>query len=251
MSFEEMHKQNNPLLMCNVWDVPSAKSAEKMKFEAIGTSSAAMAAILGYSDGEEMSFLELERIVKQIKAHTVLPLSVDLESGYSQNPVEIAEHIKQLYTIGVVGVNLEDSVVLKNRKLVDASQFSRVILEIKKRLKKDNISVFLNIRTDTFLLKCPNTIEETKKRIQLYEDAGADGIFIPCIEKEEDVSSIVRSTRLPVNVMCMPNLSDFETLKMLGVKRISMGNFLFDEMYTNYEKMIALIKAQKSFKSIF
>lgn len=64
-----------------------------------------------------------------------------------------------------------------------------------------------------------------KKRIDLYNKAGVDGIFVPCIENAEDIKEIVNYTRLPINVMCMPNLPDFEILKNLGVKRISMGNF--------------------------
>ena len=63
-------------------------------------------------------------------------------------------------------------------------------------------------------------IEETKKRIQLYENAGANGIFIPCIKNIADIKEIVTYTKLPINVMCVPNLPNFDTLTQLGVKRI-------------------------------
>lgn len=107
------------------------------------------------------------------------------------------------------------------------------------------------MRTDTFILLKENVIEETKKRIQLYENAGADGIFTPFIEKENDIKAIVNATNLPINVMCRPYLPDFETLTRLGVKRISMGNYFFDEMYHKIEGAIQTVLNQNSFKSIF
>ncbi|MRM83099.1 isocitrate lyase/phosphoenolpyruvate mutase family protein [Riemerella anatipestifer] len=251
MKFKNLHNQNTPLLIANVWDVPSAKIAEELNFQAIGTSSAAIASLFGYQDGEEMSFTELRYVVKRIAENTNLPLSVDLESGYSRDPKEIANHIKELSILGVVGVNIEDSIVDETRSLLDAKKFANTIFEIVENLQKENIDVFINVRTDTFLLKVPNTIKETKKRIKLYENAGAKGIFVPCIEQISDIEEVVKCTQLPINVMCMPNLPDFDTLKKLGVKRISMGNFIFDNMYCQFRHKTEEILNRQSFKPIF
>lgn len=251
MEFKNLHIQNKPLLIANVWDVPSTKTAEKLNFPAIGTSSSAIAKLLGYNDGEEMEFSELEYFVKRISVNTNLPLSVDLESGYSRKPKEIVNHIKKLAEIGVVGINIEDSIVNEKRILLDADDFAKTLSEIKEQLEKEKIDVFINVRTDTFILLQENVIEETKKRIQLYQNAGANGIFTPCIEKENDIKNIVDSTNLPINVMCMPKLPDFETLTKLGVRRISMGNFLFDRMCNKYEGTLQGVLDQNSFKSIF
>ena len=251
MEFKNLHNQEKPLLIGNVWDVPSAKTAEKLNFQAIGTSSSAIASILGYNDGEEMEFSELEYFVKRIALNTNLPLSVDLESGYSRKPKEIVNHIKRLVELGVVGINIEDSVVKEKRILLEVEDFTKTLTEIKKQLETQNIDIFLNVRTDTFILLQENVIEETKKRIHWYKNAGADGIFTPCIEKEKDIETIVNSTNLPINVMCMPNLPDFDTLTKLGVKRISIGNFLFDKMYGKFEETVQTVLNQNSFKSIF
>lgn len=251
MKFKKLHKQKSPLLICNVWDVPSAKIAEKLNFQAIGTSSSAIATILGYQDGEEISFSELEYVVKRIASNTYLPLSVDLESGYSRESKDIVDHIKRLADLGVVGINIEDSIIHKKRTLVDAVEFSETLSEVTKRLAKEDVDMFINVRTDTFLLGHTNVIEETKKRIRLYEKVGANGIFTPCIEKISDIKEIVNCTSLPVNVMCMPNLPDFDTLNEIGVKRISMGNFLFDKMYNQFEQTTAVVLKQKSFKNVF
>jgi 2-methylisocitrate lyase-like PEP mutase family enzyme len=241
MEFKNLHNQDKPLLIGNVWDVPSTKTAKKLNFQAIGTSSSAIASILGYNDGEEMEFSELEYFVKRIALNTNLPLSVDLESGYSRKPKEIVNHIKRLAKLGIVGINIEDSIVNEKRILLNANDFAKTLKEIKGELEKENVDVFINVRTDTFILLQENVIEETKKRIQLYQNAGANGIFIPCIEKGNDIKTIVDSTSLPINVMCMPNLPNFETLTKLGVKRISMGNFLFDKMYNKFEESLQTV----------
>jgi 2-methylisocitrate lyase-like PEP mutase family enzyme len=252
MKFKNLHNQDKPLLIGNVWDVASTKTAEKLNFQAIGTSSSAIATLLGYNDGEEMEFSELEYFIKRISLNTNLPLSVDLESGYSRKPKEIINHIKRLVEIGVVGINLEDSLVQNGKRvLLNADDFKKTLTEIKQNLENENIDVFINVRIDTFILLQENVIEETKKRIQLYQIAGADGIFIPGIEKEIDIKTIVNSTALPINVMCMPNLPNFDTLTKLGVKRISMGNFLFDKMYNQLEQITKTVLDQQSFNSIF
>jgi len=251
MSFKKLHKQNNPLVICNVWDVASVKSAEKLNFQAIGTSSAAIATMLGYEDGEQMSFSELIYIVKRIMRNTELPVTVDIETGYSNDPKEIASHIKILSDLGVVGINIEDSNVLNERTLINADDFAKKLSEIKKELAKENVSIFINVRTDTFLLGIENTLEECVERIKLYESVGADGIFVPCIEKEEDIIAVIKSTELPVNVMCMPNLPDFDMLSKLGVKRISMGNFMFDKINNHFESTLNSVLQTQSFKPIF
>ena len=251
MNFKKLHQQDTPLLIGNVWDVASAKVAEELNFKAIGTSSGAIATMLGYRDGEEMSFAELEYIVGRIIANSDLPLSVDLESGYSRDPIEIANHIKRLVDLGVVGVNLEDSVVQEERIFLEAEKFAQTISTIKTQLQKEAATVFLNIRTDTFLLNHPSPLEESFRRIQLYENAGADGIFIPCIEKSADISAIVAATTLPLNVMSMPNLPDFKTLHQLGVQRISMGNFLFNKINEHHETTLNSILTAQSFNPIF
>ena len=107
---------------------------------------------MGYKDGEEIAFDELEYIVKPILLNTSLPLSVDIESGYSKNPLEIAHHIKRLIRLGVVGINIEDSVMEDGRVLLNAYEFSHILLEVKKLLLESNLDIFINVRIDTFCL---------------------------------------------------------------------------------------------------
>ncbi|MFK7932386.1 MAG: isocitrate lyase/phosphoenolpyruvate mutase family protein [Saprospiraceae bacterium] len=250
-TFKSYHQQTAPLLIANVWDVASAKTAKELGFTAIGTSSGAMATMLGYNDGEEISFEELEYLVKRITTTVNIPLSVDLEAGYSRDPQQIVAHIQLLARLGVKGINLEDSLVFGERKMVNATEFSDLIKQIKKGLLAQQMEIFLNIRTDTFLLNLPDALPETIERAQLYQSAGADGLFVPCIEQVSDIQQLVQQVDLPLNVMCMPNLPDFSTLQQLGVKRISMGNFAFNQMQQQLKKSYQDILHNRSFQSIF
>lgn len=252
LKFKELHQQTQPIIIGNVWNVQSAKIFEKLNFQAIGTSSAAIAHSLGYEDGEQMPFSDMLFIVERIRKNISLPLTVDLEFGYGQSATEISNNIIALEKLGVVGINIEDSIIKKGkRKLKDSLQFSQLLKDIKSTLTQQNISVFINVRCDAFLLNLPNAIQVAIERMEKYEQAGADGIFLPCITNEDDIATVVSQTNLPINVMCMPQLPNFETLEKMGVKRISMGNFLNNYAYTFLEKMTNKILNEQSFNGLF
>lgn len=251
MTFKELHQQDGPLILCNVWDAKSAQTAEKLNFQAVGTSSSALANSLGYEDGEHIRFADLLFVVRHIVRSTSLPVSVDLEGGYSRDPMEIADHMAQLAEIGVVGVNFEDSVLQKSRTQLPAEAFAHTLSLVRSQLDKQGIEMFINLRTDAFLLKQPNATQESITRIRLYESAGADGIFVPCITQESDIQAIVEATTLPVNVLAFPGLPDFQALTDLGVKRMSMGGFLFHDLYNTYEQMLVTVRRDQQFTSIF
>ncbi|HHR5880943.1 TPA: isocitrate lyase/PEP mutase family protein [Providencia alcalifaciens] len=252
MNFIELHNQNKPLLIANVWDAGSAIAAQQAGYQALGTSSAAIAATLGYEDGESISFDELFYIVSRIKSVSNLPLSVDVEAGFGDTSEEIAINLKRLIQLGVVGINLEDSRVINGvRQLGDATIFSEALKEIRAALILEDSPLFLNIRTDTYLLNHEQSLEETLFRGRLYKAAGADGLFVPCLTLENDIEIISKSISLPLNVMCMPNLPKFERLGILGVKRISMGNFIHSALQTKLRDLMLTIQSQQTFAGVF
>lgn len=250
--FRKLHQESEPLFLGNVWNVQSAKIFEKLNFKAIGTSSAAIAHSLGYEDGEQISFDEYFYIIERIVKSVNIPVSVDLESGYGKTISEIVNHIEKLINIGVVGINLEDSFMENGERIIlNKTDFYEKIKAITEELQSKNLDVFLNLRSDTFLLGLPNALEETIERIKLLETLKIDGIFLPCITNEREIKVITEQTNLPINVMCMPDLPDFETLKKLGVKRVSSGNFLNNKIYGNLETLIVETQKENSFKPVF
>jgi 2-methylisocitrate lyase-like PEP mutase family enzyme len=241
--FYQLHHGQNPLLLANAWNVKSAQLIEKAGFEAIATSSGAIANSLGYEDGEKMPFNELLYIVQRIKACTTTPLSVDMERGYSDDLNVLTDNIQKLLDCGVSGINLEDA---QGEEI-----YLRKIERIKNYLTKTNQQLFLNARTDVFLQKLPTPLETTLKRAKFYQDAGADGLFVTAVPDADVIKEITRSTTLPVNVVATPSLSSIETLTNSGVKRISMAGFLYGATYKQLGKISETIKIENSFAPLF
>ncbi|QHJ09896.1 hypothetical protein FX988_00104 [Paraglaciecola mesophila] len=261
MTFRALHQQQEPLIICNVWDVPSAQLGEKLGYKALGTSSAAIARMLGVNDGEQVLFSELIYLVKRILSAVNVPLTVDIESGYGRSSEQVANNLLQLARLGVAGVNIEDSRVTTvsdgqppQRVLQSGQALAKVIKEVKHHLCAKGIDMFLNVRTDTYLLGGGDNeqiLADTQARIALYQQAGADGIFVPGVMALPDIRAIVNTTDLPVNVMCMPGLANFTELKACGVKRISMGNFVYENMLGSLATTLTHIREQGSFDSLF
>lgn len=252
MNFAELHNHHEPILIANVWDAASAIAAQEAGYRALGTSSAAIASTLGYEDGQGMPFDELFYVVTRIQAVSNLPLSVDMEAGYGNSAEEIAANLRRLAQTGVSGVNLEDSRVINGgRQLDDVSDFSRNLRTVCDALRRENYNLFLNIRTDTYLLGHEDVLQETILRGQSYKVAGADGLFVPCLTSEKDMSLIAEATGLPLNVMCMPNLPSFDRLKLSGVSRISMGNFVHSAMQSKLTDVLHAIRTRQTFEGLF
>lgn len=250
--FRTLHRAKELFILPNAWDAKSAILLEEAGFSAVGTSSAAVAAALGYGDGENMSFNEYLFVIKRIMASVKIPVTVDLEMGYGKTNEAILGNLLLLTDLGVAGINIEDSFIEgSKRSLKNEEPFAKTITHLKEGLASHNAALFINIRCDTYILNVNNKQEETTKRLRVYETTGADGIFLPCISNENDIAEAVNSTRLSVSVMCIPGLPDFDTLKKLGVKRASMGPFLFNKVYNNISTLSQTITHNKSFQSIF
>ena len=249
--FRDLHFQQEPLVLGNAWDLTSAQQLEKAGFSALGTSSAAVAQNIGFEDGEAITFENLLHTVESIKKNTSAPLSVDIEGGYSRKAKEIAENIGRLHQLGVVGVNLEDSVVKGQRELLPLPTFSRLLSEIVNELKQRQIEMFLNVRTDTHLLQLPDAISETLRRVEAYKKSGASGIFVPGMVDLEDIKRVVAHTDLPVNVLTLPQLPAYSDLKKVGVSRISMGNFVYEMNKKRLTDAAAEMLQNRSFQDLF
>ena len=225
--FLKLHYQDKLLLIGNAWDVTSARIIQESGFQAVATSSAAVARSLGYEDGQELPFELLFETVRRMKKVLSVPFSVDLERGYDDSSADgVAENIERLAEIGVVGVNLEDGLREEVRILRPAADFQNLIRVVNERVNKNGLRVFINARTDGYLVNHPDAFEESKKRVKAYATAGAHGVFVPMAVNEEEIAEIVKSVPLPVNALALPNLPSLKRLQELGVKRVSMGTWL-------------------------
>jgi 2-methylisocitrate lyase-like PEP mutase family enzyme len=251
-TFVHLHQKGKPILLGNAWDAASARLLESNGLEAIGTSSAAIANIFGYGDGEEISFRELLVMVERIFASIQVPLSVDMEKGYGEDTGTIISNIEKLIETGAVGINIEDSSPVKGSgELVAQEIFSRKLTAIKDHLEKNNLKLFINARTDAYLVNVPSPFDTTIERIKWYENAGADGIFVPFVTEIETIRKITAATKLPVNVLSAPGLPSLDALSEAGVSRVSLGSSLFRATYRHAERMIQQVVKDRAVRSLF
>lgn len=219
-TFRQLHDNSIPLRLPNVWDAGSARLVEALGASAIATTSAGFAWALGYPDGRILPFDEVIASVRRIVRVLNVPLSVDIENGYSDNPKTVADHVMQLVDLGIAGINIEDG-------SDPASLLALKIEAIKDALVKSGSDLFVNARSDVFLAGLAEKSkqpEESISRGNLYASAGADGLFLPALVQSSDIETIVGATRLPLNVMAVPRLADAATLGKLGVRRLSAGS---------------------------
>src|SRR6266481_4073035 len=218
-TFHSLHKQNDILILPNAWDASSAKVIEDAGAKAIATSSAGVAWGLGYPDGGVLPPQLLADLTARITDVIRIPLSVDFEGAYTNNPAKVAENLRPIIGAGAVGINIEDGEGTPEL-------LAKKIEKARKAAASAGVSVFINARTDVFLgeIGSPESrVGETVKRAACYRDAGADGIFVPGLSEPSAIGAIVAEVKMPVNVMAYPGLPAAKELKKLGVKRLSSG----------------------------
>ncbi|MDB5420864.1 MAG: hypothetical protein JWR59_811 [Brevundimonas sp.] len=221
--FHALHR-DGLLILPNAWDGGSAALMKALGAPAVATTSAGVAWALGWPDGDA---LPVERVVQAaadvVRGAQGLPVSIDMEGGYSDDPAEVAALARRLIEVGVQGINIEDG---GNSPEALASKLVAIKAAVGERL-------FVNARCDVWLAGlAPNApVAEAARRAGIYAQAGADGFFAPGLTDETDISDVVAATSLPVNLLAFPGLPDAETLTRLGVRRLSAGSGLISAAF--------------------
>jgi 2-methylisocitrate lyase-like PEP mutase family enzyme len=205
--FAALHSTGDPLILPNVWDVASARGLVEAGFPALGTTSLGVAAANGLPDGIGATSAEMLRLTRNL-AKLPVHLTVDIETGSVDEAAAVA-------ACGAVGVNMEDA-------MRPAAAHAALIRSVKRQVPQ----LFINARTDTFWQR-PGDLPETLRRIRLYADAGADGVFVPGLAESADIAAVVAAVDVPVNVLFLPGRHTVAALMNLGVRRISTGSLLF------------------------
>lgn len=226
--FASLHTPGKPLILWNIWDAGSAKAVAGAGAAAVATGSASVAGALGYPDGEELPLDLLLTMVGRIAQTVVVPLSVDFESGYAEDPAPLEENAGRLAGAGAVGCNFEDGIPPKKGIRTVADQVPRL-----RAIRKGAPSMFINARTDLFLLNPAESHEshlpEALDRALAYADAGADGFFAPGLVDPALIARLCGESPLPVNILKLPAAPGIAALAERGVARISYGPFPWRE----------------------
>lgn len=226
-NFLAMHSASNILVLPNAWDAASARIFEQAGFKAIGTTSAGIAASLGYHEPEKISRDEMIQAIKRIIDTVKLPVSADMEAGYAPTPEGVAETIQMIIKAGAVGVNLEDTPGVGDCPIQQVESQAERIKAARDAAKSANMPLVINARTDLYLFNIgdPNTrFEQVVQRANIYLNAGADCIFIPGVGSSQIITNLVKEINGPINILANPGVPSIHELQQLGVSRVSLGS---------------------------
>lgn len=221
-AFAALHA-SGPFVLPNAWDVASALLFAEAGFPAIGTTSLGVTASAGLRDGAGQGRELTGALAAVLVERLPVPLTVDLENGYADDPGEIAALAAQLADLGVAGINIEDG--RPDGHLRPVHDQAAVLAAVSAAAP----GLFLNARTDTHWLRIgsgPARLRETVRRLSAYRDAGASGVFVPGLVDPAATERVAAAIALPLNVLWRPGVPLAE-LGALGVARVSTGSALY------------------------
>ncbi|KKX31857.1 isocitrate lyase/phosphoenolpyruvate mutase family protein [Rhizobium sp. LC145] len=246
-AFGALHRKGNPVILYNIWDAGTAKAVAEAGASALATGSWSVAAAHGYADGENLPFDALLATVREITVAVDLPLSVDFEGGYTEDPAALADNVAKVIEAGAIGINFEDQVVGGSGIYPVEKQAER-IRAIRARAERQGIPFFINARTDLFLKESDRgrhtaLLEEAVERAKAFAEAGASGFFAPALADEELIRRLCEAVALPVNIMMMPGVPAPKRLGELGVARVSYGPGPYRAMMARLKEDAAAVYA--------
>lgn len=214
------------MILFNVWSAGSARTVAEAGARAIATSSWAVAAANGEVDGERLPLPVVLETVRAILRSVDLPVSTDIESGYADSADGVRATITMLIEAGAVGCNLEDGIPGAGRMRAADEQAVR-LRAARNAAQEAGLELFLNARTDAFLLAPPERhaehVAEALARAKVYADADADGLFVPGLVDSKLIAELAQASPLPLNVMIAEGFPDLRALAAAGVARVSHG----------------------------
>jgi 2-methylisocitrate lyase-like PEP mutase family enzyme len=226
--FRALHEREQLFLMPNPWDVGSARLLESAGFEALATTSAGFAWSLGKLD-QSVSRDELVAHVATLAAATDLPLNVDSERCYPEDPGGVAGTVELLAQAGAAGFSIEDynpgtrgidAVALAAERVAEAAEASR----------KQDEPLVLTGRAENHL-RGIDDLDDTIERLIAYRDAGADVLYAPGLTDLGQIARVVEAVQVPLNALGLPSTPSIDELESVGVRRVSTGSLLAGVAY--------------------
>jgi 2-methylisocitrate lyase-like PEP mutase family enzyme len=246
-AFQALHRTPGTFVIANAWDGGSARILQGLGFAAIATSSGASAGTLGRLDGKVTRDEALSQ-ARTIAAAVDLPVSADFEKGFGDTPEIVSETVRLAAGIGLAGCSIEDATGDKDRPLFDFGLAVERIAAAAQAARALPNPFTLTARSENFLRGNPN-LDDTIKRLQAFEKAGADVLFAPCLPDLAAVRAVCSALTKPVNFMVgIPGKSfSVAELTAAGVKRISLATSLYRAAMTGLFEAAREVKEQGTF----
>jgi 2-methylisocitrate lyase-like PEP mutase family enzyme len=227
--FQALHARPGAFVIPNPWDAGTARILESFGFEALTTTSAGLAFVLGRRDGAgQVTREETLANAKAVVDATDLPVAADLENGFGDTPEAAAQTIRRAGEVaGLVGGSIEDATGDPRRPIYDFQHAVERVAAAAAAARAFPFPFVLVGRAENFLHGRPD-LDDTIRRLQAFEAAGADALFAPGLTRAEDIRTVCASVRKPVNDVIGLRGASFSVAELaaLGVRRISVGSAL-------------------------
>lgn len=246
-----LHTSDRLLILPNIWNPIGARILEAKGYPAVATASSAVSASLGYEDGEKIKLSTLADILARIARCVDVPVTADIESGYAETTSQLEESILQVIDTGVVGVNIEDSLV-EGGPLRSVQEQSERVAKVREVSSSRGLHMVVNARIDTFLSSSFPTreaqIEEAVVRANAYLDAGADCVYpigpgdvVTLKELRDRIDS-------PLNVLATADAAPLPILQEIGINRVSFGPFIFRSCLKKFVDIVDALEDQGDYE---
>ena len=220
--FRDLHIKGSPLIMPNPADQGSAKILASIGFSALATTSGGYAATLGRPDyrvDRDEAIAHAAAIVSAVE----VPVSADLENGFADRPDEVAMTVHMAVDVGLAGCSIEDFTTRKDAPLYSMREAAeRVAAAAEAAHHPRGSGLVLTARAENYLRGRPD-LADTVRRLQAFQEAGADVLYAPGLADLGEISALVSAVDLPVNVLLVPGGPSVTELAGAGVARISVG----------------------------
>jgi 2-methylisocitrate lyase-like PEP mutase family enzyme len=247
-AFKALHQRPGVFVIANAWDGGSARILTGLGFEAIATSSGASANTFGRLDGKVTRDEALAQ-ARIIATATDLPVSADLEKGFGDTPDVVAETVKLAAQAGLAGCSIEDATGYKDKPLFDIGAATERVAAAVQAARSLPFPFFITARSENFLRGNPD-LDDTIRRLQAFEKAGADALFAPCLPTLDAVRTVCSSVSKPVNFMAGIPRQSFSVAELAaaGVKRISLATSLYRAAMTGMYEAAREVKERGTFE---
>ena len=221
-----LHKGPRILLLPNAWDAASARVFEAEGFPAVATTSAGVAAALGYPDGAVAPTHEMIEAISRIARAVRVPVTADIEHAYATAPGDAADVVLRVIAAGAVGINIEDCMP-GGHDLEPIPLQTEKIAAIAKAAGKAGVRVVINARTDVFLRamgRPESRLAVAIDRGKAFLAAGADCVFAPGVTDRDTIAGLVQGIGGPINILAVKGTPPASELEALGVARVTVGS---------------------------
>jgi 2-methylisocitrate lyase-like PEP mutase family enzyme len=223
-AFRRLHQRGTPVVLPNAWDAASARVIELAGAPAVATTSAGVSWSLGRGDGQQLGRDEMLAALRRIVAAVSVPVTADIEGGYSQGTAsDVRETVDAALELGVAGINLEDTI---GGALLQPERQSERIRAARDAAASMGADLVINARVDVYLFGAgaPETrLDQTVRRARACRAAGADCVFVPGVVDRATIAALVEAVDGPLNIMAGPGAPTVGELARLGVARVSVG----------------------------